>query len=78
MKVECIFLRGLGKITPVNLPSPLGVQMAPGNDRSEVVFVQIVYFPYGQGLIRPPFSEKVYKITIKIHKLLFDKEKMIS
>ncbi len=31
------FLRGGGKITPVNLPSPLGVQMAPGNDRSEVV-----------------------------------------
>jgi hypothetical protein len=37
-----------------------------------------VYFPYGNGLIRPPFSDKVYKISFKKHKLSFDLEKQIN
>jgi hypothetical protein len=36
-----------------------------------------VYFPYGQGLKRPPFSEKVYKISLKRQKFSFDTEKLI-
>jgi hypothetical protein len=53
MKEEFNFFSGGGMIIHVNLPSPLGVKMVPGNKTGLIkCCVQILYFLYGQGLIR--------------------------
>jgi len=76
MTEELNFFSGGGMITHVNPPSPLGVKMVPGNMTGLMsCCVQILYFLYGQGLIRPQFSEKIYKISLKGQKLSFDTEK---
>ncbi len=78
MTEELNFFSGGGMITHVNLPSPLGFKMVPGKKTGLMkCCVKILHFQYGQGLIRPPFSEKIYKISLKGQKLSFDTEKLI-